>query len=586
MSTVTKFRLGSKMGRLDGGLNIADPARLLDASQASDLENVWFHNGALRKRPGIVSDGDLGIGAPVDSSYLDESNSRLLLQAASALYSYDLTSDTLTRFYTLLIPAGASSAPAGTFFTYDDGCVYFINGTEYIRWNGVSVENVPARAPVYQVYSTSSLTAPAIESHPLNLLSEYVTLEYRLNESTISSLAIPPEIDRNVQATVYYNGTSLGKKSFNSNRLTLGSNYNALSCVFLVVAKLLPAYRPDPSGLRACRRCVNYGPESRVFLCGNGSNQLYCSAAFDPTYFPADSVTSFGPGEELTGFGQLYGSLIVFRPHGIAEVEFTSDSFVLRTINPVIGCDIPGSVRTIGNRLVWANSSEGVHMLVSTSREYERNVQNLSRNIDPLLLAESSASLAAASSFDFDGCYWLCVGSHVYVWDYENRPYTSTGGAFACAWYYFTGIPASFFWTDGGSLCFCDRISDYIYRFSSDFTDLDLPFRASYRTGMIDAGCPMCAKNLKELRVTSHIASPQNYTATVRCDELDLNTALTIPQGLSCSADPDSFTHTFIRPLRRRSVLYFSLEFTCTSRIASMDIADAEITLQARKCPR
>jgi len=332
----------------------------------------------------------------------------------------------------------------------------------------------------------------------------------------------------------------------------------------------------------SCRLAADYGTENRVFLCGNGTNRLYCSAAFDPTYFPADCVRTFGSGEELTGFGKLYGSLIVFRPHGIAEVQFSADSFVLRTINPHMGCDMPGSIQTLGNRLVWASKTDGVQMLVSTSREYERNVQNLSRNIDPLLLTETDANLSAATSFDWNGFYWLSVGNKIYLWDYARRPFRAADGAGKCAWYLFSGLNAAHFWAQDGVLHFMKRTDDRDCYFNSEaLGDGTRAFRATFRTAVLDCGEAMLKKVLDSLRLTVFRGVAQRFTITIRCEQLDANSAFLLPEQVSCTANLTAQAKTLVRALHRRGVLSFSLEFVCTTTAGGMDLVDAEVLWRA-----
>ncbi|MEA4823560.1 MAG: hypothetical protein VB111_05510 [Clostridiaceae bacterium] len=577
--TAASLRLGGADARLDGGLNVCDPPHMLDPSQAAAAENVWFADGALRRRPGFTAAGVLGTLAAVDTLYHDE-HGRVLIQSNSHLYSYMLSSGMLTDFYTLQIPEGMSKAPRGSFLPYNDGYVYFINGVEYIRWDGTAVETVSPCAPRYRVYKNSDLTnSPEIERNPANLLTKYVTIEYQLAQSTtVSRLTLPPEVRFDVDPiAVTYNGVALTGYSHNSNYVNLPTSYSAAGTTFHVITELRPLFTPDDRDILSCVYAADYGPEGRVFLCGNGSNLVFGSASFDPTYFPADGVRAFGPGEALTGFGKLYGTLVVFRPHGIAEVEFTDATFELRTINPVIGCDIPGSIQTLGNRLVWGNTYAGIHMLVSTSREKERNVQNVSRNIDPLLLAESDADLEAAASIDFGGRYWLNVGSRVYLWDYTNRPYTQTGGAAKCAWYSFSGISASHFFSYDDSLYFIARENDAIRRFEDRGDDAGAAFPAKYRTGALDGGYPDRFKHLDTVRLTVLRDTASQFTVSCRCDEMEQNLPVLCPEIVGVPASQTALTRTVSRPLRRRGIVTFSLEFAMPGTVAGMALSEVEI---------
>ncbi|MGI6336974.1 MAG: hypothetical protein ACOXZM_07985 [Eubacteriales bacterium] len=578
------LRFGSADGRIDGGLNVCDPPSLLDPSQAAELTNMWFHNGTLCKRPGQTVLTPIGNGQEVDTMWNDD-HGRILLQSGSKLYTYTIASGTAAPFYDLEIPAGQAKAPRGSFIPYNDGYVYFINGVEYIRWDGTAVTDVPTRAPEYRVYNTNDpTTATRITCRSANLLTDYVTIRYDLTSGSVAKLTLPNHCQANLSpVSVTYNDTPITTYTINNLTVSLGTTISANNTVFRVKTKLAAAYIPDKHNITACTKAVDYGADSRIFLCGNGTNYLFVSAAFDPTYFPADGMQAFGPGEPLTGFGKLYDTLILFRARGLASVEFTGSgadiAYQLRTLNPVIGCDMPDSVRTVGNRLVWANTYAGVHMLVSTAREYERNVHNISRNINPLLLAEADSDLIAASSVDFDGCYYLCTSSRVYVWDYKTRPYKGAGdfddGARNLAWYRFTGIAAAHWFIDNGTLCFFVRGSDGVRKLAARPDDNGTAFTAVYRTGSMDCGEPGRFKNLDMLNVTLRCDTASACVLTVRCDEP--GQVWSCPESISAAASETSLTKTVRRALHRRSVRAFSVELTCTSTAAGLNLSDLAV---------
>ena len=96
------------------------------------------------------------------------------------------------------------------------------------------------------------------------------------------------------------------------------------------------------------------------------------------------------------------GELVIFKESSLFKVGYSFDGenvfYPVRECHSTIGCDMPGSVQLIDNRLVFAHSKSGVHMLVSTDNETEEAVKPLSANIGALLLAEDG--LKAACSVD------------------------------------------------------------------------------------------------------------------------------------------------------------------------------------------
>lgn len=97
--------------QLSGGLNIYDaPGRLTDA-QLTDCNNMWWHNGALVTRPGLVRDEASGRHYPTRQSV----NEREILLSRMQL----TTNDEATAFYAALLSAQNGMTELGSeVFTY------------------------------------------------------------------------------------------------------------------------------------------------------------------------------------------------------------------------------------------------------------------------------------------------------------------------------------------------------------------------------------------------------------------------------------------------------------------------------------
>ena len=139
-----------------------------------------------------------------------------------------------------------------------------------------------------------------------------------------------------------------------------------------------------------CKYYVSFGGEnnSRLFVAGSGNAVYYYSEVFDATYFPENNYGTLGNGEyDITGFGEQYNVLVVFKDTEMYSISYYYDSehqarFDSRVINAHMGCDIPGSIKLVDNKLTWAHTRFGVLVLQSTVIEDERNVNVISRNIN------------------------------------------------------------------------------------------------------------------------------------------------------------------------------------------------------------
>lgn len=545
---------------LSGGVNLADRPDALLTGQASAVGNVWFREGALRPRPGKAAAEDWGLDAPVDA-LCDDQRGSFYIQSGGKLWRRH---GGVTEALWTLSPSGDGTVTVGSFVPHSNACVYFVNGTEFLLIDGSSVS---AAAPYYPVHlytqeRVGSGGAQVVESP--NLLTNWIRVRYHLvDQGTTAIFDLPKECLSNVKPIeVLCNGSPQTVSSISGRRVTLSKSISMSNVVLEVTAQI----KATVSDIRSCRSAVMFGPESRMILFGNGSNHYFVSGAFNPTYFPADGEHAFGSGDPITGAGKLYDLLVLFKARELAEVR-PSDGYLASTVNPVIGCDMPGSICTVGNRLVWANSYSGVHMLVSTSRANERNVRNISRNVDPALLAEDTAELQAASSCDWDGHYLLCVGDRVYVWDYRERPYTGAdenAAARALAWYVWEGLSAQFWMSSGAELCYLRRSSAELIRLAEGRDDMGQPFAVRWKSGAVCPAEPGYCFHADEACVTVPRDRECVLTLVASCDEREENAphacgTITVP------ASPTGYSAARVFPLRLRDARSVSLDFSGTN---------------------
>lgn len=211
-----------------------------------------------------------------------------------------------------------------------------------------------------------------------------------------------------------------------------------------------------------CYGCAYGGAGSAVLILAGSTAQPNAyfwngaHAAMDAGYFPVDYYNLAGDVHEpVTGFGRQAGSLMVFKENGVGKCQLSStniDDRVYLTLDytPIsvsVGCDLPWTIRTVENNLVWCNTYTGVCRLDDTNEALENRVRCISRNIlgsaarPGLLKAVRDAEVVCA--LDDGEHYWVAADGEVYVWDYSISSSTKP------SWFYFTNIPAvSFFRAD------------------------------------------------------------------------------------------------------------------------------------------
>ena len=262
--------------------------------------------------------------------------------------------------------------------------------------------------------------------------------------------------------------------------------------------------------ITGCAAAVSFGGESggsaggaRVFT---GANPLYpqcywrsdiaANGGHGISYFPETSEERLDQDAgAITAMAKMGAELIIFKENSIFAAGYSYDGrdayFPVRECNGNTGCDIPGSVALIDNRLVFANTKDGVNMLISANGE-QTVVKPLSANVNPLLLKETG--LKNAVCCDFDRHYLLCVSGSAYLWDYGRTPYYNYSdydkAQKRLSWYRWDGIRALCFFAgrslyegcEGGIAVFCNARDDF-----------GKPYEAYFFSKAFDAGTP-CEK--------------------------------------------------------------------------------------------
>lgn len=211
-----------------------------------------------------------------------------------------------------------------------------------------------------------------------------------------------------------------------------------------------------------CPYAIVYGGNQNICMvvggCTAQPNAFFWNGnniAMDVSYWPMEQYNLGGDTEEeITGFGKQQGNLIVFKNKSVGKgsLEFTtvetSSDTTARTyieidytnINSMTGCDLPWSIQLIENNLVFANTQQGVHIILDSSAAYENNIIHISRKIDGgqgrLGLLDRIQNAQCVCSFDDNKRYWLIADSRVFCWDYTLSEYKDP------SWFYLTGVKA------------------------------------------------------------------------------------------------------------------------------------------------
>ncbi|WP_087066446.1 hypothetical protein [Intestinibacillus massiliensis] len=493
---------------LNGGLNLEDLEFKLKDHQSPDVLNMWYRNRTLCKRFGqdwFTED----IGAAVLAVYHKPYKGEFVLHAGTKMLTVSRDGKTVTERKTGLTEQGGS-------FLLFGGKLWYRNGAEYLVFDGETCKDVVPTIPNVVINRTPDGSKGDL-TDGYNLLgagfsntfngdgtaTAYTLTEKGLDATAVKATVGTTEITEGSGLTV--NRTN-GVVTF-STAPAKGQNN--------VVITAYKSSKEEREKVIKCRYAATYGGQnnSRVVIGGNGSSTFYISEVLDPAYFPADSdFTVSNNSSDIYGFGEQYDILCVFLERSIYGLSYSfADSegrFSTVCINPDVGCDMPGTIQLIENRLVWCNTYGGAYTLVSTQIENERNVQPISRNIRgnalrPGLLQEDG--LKSAFSCDFENRYWLCVNGRAYVWDYGVSPYAYSGETDADAarlsWWRFDNIHGVGFCEDDGTLYIVR--DNRMVRFQNDFEDFGGAIMCRYQMPLRDFGLQNYLKTVMECWITA-----------------------------------------------------------------------------------
>lgn len=266
------------------------------------------------------------------------------------------------------------------------------------------------------------------------------------------------------------------------------------------------------------RLCESYGGTAltgtRLILTGSASypGEYYVGELLDPLKVCQENYQTLGnAGEHVTGLIKQYGRLIVFTQRSVCSMTYEySDSnvlFVMKELNNTIGCDMPGSIQLIDNRIVFGNSSKGLFLVDSSEDFGEQNIKpvhaNISYNEKLGLLNQNTDDLKKAQALDFDGKYMLVVGDIMYIWDYGKTPFYDNGSYIASqkrlCWYIYDGMRDSYIFPCQRQLMCMQKQEDVLNIYVFDENHKGEKINSVYESPLFDMSSPYLYKIPSEI---------------------------------------------------------------------------------------
>ena len=508
----------AEFSRLTGGLNLRELGYRLRADQSPCMKNMWWQDGVLQSRDGQVriDDGtDRGRGWACCRELF---HGYAFFHMGSFLW-YGQPGETGITLRKLEKEVPGNK---GVFFRYCDW-LFYKNRGGFVRISAQTggaepfqAENMTdlAYVPVVAINARPG-TGSGDPYQPENRLSGKKTLWYH-PEAGVKRYQLPvAPVDRITEVRVD------GKK------LNLGADYRVDpekgTVDFLKAPAVtdLPApnrvsvtyEKANPEALASVMDCdlafVAGGDRDICILLAGGRaqpNALFWNAndslSMNPGYFPMTTFNLVGAtNDPVTGFGSQYKDVIVLKAHSLGKLEFRLEQvegrgtplFTYTPVNDRVGCDLPDTIQLVENNLVFCNTDQGVHILLSSSAAYENNVACISGNVngggkeprEPGAIAGLLYDVrqgGGAVGWDDDSSYWLCANGHAYLWNYAVSRADDPG------WFYQTGLePVGFLAAGDHRLLHLDG-QGRVTRFARVFTDYGQGFEKLYQFPVTDFG--------------------------------------------------------------------------------------------------
>lgn len=339
------------------------------------------------------------------------------------------------------------------------GNVYILDGKKYRQWDGTSYKEVEGYVPLVLVSAVP--TGGGTELEQVNKLTGKRRVQFSPDgEATVFQL--PEESLASVDSVKVGTQTVTGWTADTANgTVTFTTAPEAGTNTVEITYTMSVNFRSQVESMRFSE-LYNGAQDTRVFLYGDGSNQVFYSGLDTDgnaraDYFPDLNVANIGEANTpVTGLIRHYSRLIAFKTESSYSISYS-------TITLEDGRITPGFYITPVNRTI-GNSAMGQVMLVSNSPRtlhgqdcYEwSNVSRYSSNLssdERQAKRISDRVFSTLSGMDTEKC--VCWDD-----DYSQQYFISCGGAAlvhnyaADAWYYYSNFDAVCFLSFDGDVYF------------------------------------------------------------------------------------------------------------------------------------
>jgi hypothetical protein len=596
-----------KLPSISGGVNYEDLPWNCSDNQSPSTVNVWFANRILNKRMG-TKNLNAAIGTPILSSYPFKFMGKFVFTSGIKMFALDTSTNIATQIYTGL------TANKGCFLKFG-GFLYYINGVQYVKYDGTTVTAVVPYVPTVIINRTP--TGGGTQNEDYNRIGSGIKNSFNGDNSSTAYTLTDINLDATAITASFDSGLTFNKvetTNFTVNRTTGVVTFGGGSVpptgtnnIIIQFYKTNVTVGGTISTILTCTQITAFGGanDSRIFFGANGTQYYYWTDVTKPEFVPMSQYNLIGTSDDaVTGFGLQDAVLCIFKMRSIYGATYSYDtvvgkaSFPVVNVNSAIGCDCPETIRLINSRLVWCNTYGGVYTLVTNNITLNKEIKPISRNINGNSRAGGllqEVNLQNAIAVEFGRGYWLTVNNHVYYWDYGLTPYQNASdyetAQKVLSWWYFKDLPVSCYMQDGNNLYFGDNVSGYIVHFENSFADNTNGIDASWKMADRNFGFPEMRKTVIEewISARSDTASDiaiKHYSDRSPYGDFDSKPIIINPSFSWSTVTWSNICwgiqaaiQSFYRRVRKKNIKYYAVEFSNSTAGQDMNISDLRMNV-------
>ncbi len=526
-------------GKFDRGVVFCEHDRELADGQSPYMLNMIYERNMLRTRAGkesvntgVIPNGEL------HSSFRELFFGKYVFHAGDGIYTFD-GKDTVRLSGNVPDCGSFMAVMESKLYIYFETVAVFIVDSDFsLSEHHLADVKIMADAK----YDMSEYTELEL---PDNMIFCRVNVDYVGRSAGTYRFELPCECDSEqpVYFTSILSGTTL-TPSYTIDGTMITLDIEILSPLNISFVPAKGSKYGDFYKIFGCTSVCTYGGNSsggtRVFFSGNKDypGYYYYSELLSPLNVRRLSYDIIGDGcENIVCLAKQKGDLVAFGEKGVYKLTYTFDEdegadFIVTEISTGVGCDIPGSVRLIDNRLVFANSRTGIYIIAASEYTDELSIRKISGNIDGNsgtgFLFEDRDNVKKSISADYGRKYMLvCPSGNAYVWDYGSSPYVIVDNPMTAekrlCWYLFDDMYENGFFEIDGELFGTRMLSGNvdIVRFSDSLVaDFGEDIYCMYVSRSFDAGESFSKKVATELFINASGSDETSLAVFLMADEV------------------------------------------------------------------